>query len=257
MTDTLRAAGQRGKFIVFEGPDGVGKTTQAEILRDRLGAGGANVLLTKEPTDTELGKLALAELGRGSSSHKVAMLMVADRWEHYQSVINPALQEGKIVICDRYQLSTHIYQTLDLFVEMQRALTSSALTDDDDDRAGDPWSAASIAREGHALGDTVNAANELVRSNEWMSKLHIGLPAPDLYVLLMSDPRSLLNRVEARGGDISDQDIKTALYSSYYSFFVHRPHVLQVAVNDLAVVITQDSAEATADQVFNACAQVL
>ncbi|AEC51207.1 thymidylate kinase [Pyrococcus sp. NA2] len=107
----------KGYFIVFEGIDGSGKTTQAKLLAKWFRDNGYEVLLTKEPTDTEFGKLIRKLVLEGSiidgsriSYEAEALLFAADRAEHVKKIILPALREGKIVICDRYLYSSLAYQ---------------------------------------------------------------------------------------------------------------------------------------------------
>lgn len=105
---------QRGMFIVLEGGEGSGKTTQARLLADELRALAIPTLLTREPGDTPLGaKLRALLLDRNSepmSRKAEALLFAADRAEHVEKVIMPALEEGRVVICDRYIASTMAYQ---------------------------------------------------------------------------------------------------------------------------------------------------
>jgi len=100
-----------GSFIVFEGPDGGGTTRQSQMLADRLRAEGHDVLLTSEPTDGLIGREIRALLRSEAMPPADAMqlLFTADRAQHVRDVIEPALREGKIVISDRYALSTFIY----------------------------------------------------------------------------------------------------------------------------------------------------
>ncbi len=99
----------RGWFIVFEGTDGSGKSTQAELLARRTGA-----LLTRQPGGTRLGEV-LRDVTLGGSAGEItdraeALLMAADRAQHVESVIRPALSEGRVVVCDRYLGSSVAYQ---------------------------------------------------------------------------------------------------------------------------------------------------
>lgn len=102
-------------FIVFEGIDGAGLSTQAKLLASYLETRG-NVLLTKEPTTSEIGILIRKILQKrwNTSSDTLQLLFVADRAHHVYHVILPALKEGKIVVCDRYVLSTIAYGMLEL-----------------------------------------------------------------------------------------------------------------------------------------------
>ena len=104
-----------GKFIVFEGIDGAGKTTQVNILADRLRAEGKKVVITAEPTGFEGGRrLREALSGKIKKSEcEMAVMFVADRIEHNihsEEGINSLVERGAYVICDRYYYSTLAYQ---------------------------------------------------------------------------------------------------------------------------------------------------
>ncbi len=102
-----------GLFITFEGIDRSGKTTQAERLVERLGAEGLAVVFTLEPGGTGLGrKVRSLVLARRSEVDPAAemLLFAADRAQHVNTVIRPALLEGKVVVSDRYVDSTVVYQ---------------------------------------------------------------------------------------------------------------------------------------------------
>ena len=101
----------RGSFIVFEGPDGSGTTRHSEFLTERLRSAGFDVVLTAEPTDGIVGKKIRSILNGDSlpPADAVQLLFCADRAEHIAKTIIPAIKEGKVVICDRYTLSTLIY----------------------------------------------------------------------------------------------------------------------------------------------------
>jgi dTMP kinase len=98
----------RGRFIVFEGGEACGKSTQASLLAERLGA-----RLTFEPGDTPLGtelrKLLLDPNGSLTARTEL-LLMLADRAEHVATVIEPTLAAGQDVVCDRFSGSTLAYQ---------------------------------------------------------------------------------------------------------------------------------------------------
>jgi dTMP kinase len=102
----------RGQLIAFEGLDGCGKSTQIERLAEALAASGRDVLLTREPTDGEFGRRirAAAVSGEEISPNEELRWFVEDRRAHVAEVIRPALGAGKIVLSDRYYLSTVAYQ---------------------------------------------------------------------------------------------------------------------------------------------------
>tara|TARA_Y100000310_G_C20699533_1_gene828431 strand:- start:6576 stop:7160 length:585 start_codon:yes stop_codon:yes gene_type:complete len=100
-----------GKFIVFEGLDGAGLTTQSNLLASWLSNQGKYVILTSEPTKGMIGGLIRSRiLGNWSSSMKsLRLLMAADLIHHTDSEIEPYLNQDKTVICDRYILSALAY----------------------------------------------------------------------------------------------------------------------------------------------------
>jgi dTMP kinase len=99
-------------FVTFEGPDGSGKSTQAELLRAALAAEGREVVLTREPGGTELGeRIRELLLDEGSmSAWAEAALFAASRAQHVDRVIGPAVERGADVVCDRYLDSSLAYQ---------------------------------------------------------------------------------------------------------------------------------------------------
>jgi dTMP kinase len=101
-------------FITFEGIEGSGKTTQIKLLSDFLLRKGHHVLLTREPGGTSIGdqirKILLDAENRGMNPLCELFLYEADRAQHCEEVIRPALKEGKIVLCDRFTDSTLAYQ---------------------------------------------------------------------------------------------------------------------------------------------------
>ena len=101
-----------GVLIVFEGIDGTGKSTQLELLHNSLEKNGYLVTATREPTSGIHGqKIRTLYQNRSSVSLKEELeLFLADRKEHVDTLIAPALAAGKIVLCDRYYLSTAAYQ---------------------------------------------------------------------------------------------------------------------------------------------------
>jgi dTMP kinase len=115
VTGTGGPAG-RGRFITIEGPEGSGKTTQAERLAGRLRDGGRRVLLTREPGGTRLGEqlraILLARTGDAEPTDPLtdALLFEAARRQLVRHVVRPALEDGVIVVCARYADSTLAYQ---------------------------------------------------------------------------------------------------------------------------------------------------
>ncbi len=108
-----------GRFVVLEGIDGAGTTTQAAALTAALKERGYRVLTTCEPSDGPIGSLIrqalVGRLGlpgrRGPlSAGTLALLFAADRVDHLEAEVLPALRRGEVVICDRYLLSSLAYQ---------------------------------------------------------------------------------------------------------------------------------------------------
>ena len=104
---------KNGLFITFEGADGCGKTTQIKRLDEYLRKNGYNTLLTREPGSRGLGEKLreiLLNYDGEVSSNCESFLFLADRAQHVDCIIKPALAEGKIVLCDRHTDSTVAYQ---------------------------------------------------------------------------------------------------------------------------------------------------
>lgn len=120
---------ERGKFIVFEGIDGSGKSTQAKKLKEYLESQGKECTSTFEPTYGQIGEF-LHKILSGSEKadpRVIAALFAADRLDHILNQadgIKKQLDEGKYVICDRYYLSSFAYQgsevPLDWVIELNR-----------------------------------------------------------------------------------------------------------------------------------------
>jgi dTMP kinase len=103
----------RGKFISFEGIDGSGKSTQLRMLSGALRSRGVDCMTTREPGGTPLGRrLREAFLETEETVAPIAelLLFAADRAQHVELLIKPALTEGRIVISDRYADATYAYQ---------------------------------------------------------------------------------------------------------------------------------------------------
>lgn len=101
-----------GKFVVFEGLDGSGQSTQAELLKDFLTKKGFEVVLTKEPTrNSEAGKKIRKILDKKTKiePEKLQELFAQDRKEHLENLIISALRQGKFVISDRYFYSSFAF----------------------------------------------------------------------------------------------------------------------------------------------------
>ncbi len=96
-------------FVTFEGIDGSGKSTISKLVYKKLKSNGHNVVLTYEPTDTWIGKCVQKCIETDTDSLVTAFAFIADRIEHCKQ-IQKWLDDGKIVLCDRYAESTYAYQ---------------------------------------------------------------------------------------------------------------------------------------------------
>ena len=105
---------KKGLFISFEGGEGVGKSTQIELLKTSLSKKNINVLSTREPGGTKEGELIRKFLVSGEinswDAYSESLLFNALRREHINKIINPSLFKGDIVLCDRFIDSTIVYQ---------------------------------------------------------------------------------------------------------------------------------------------------
>jgi len=143
---TSKKTKRRGRFIVLEGIDGSGTTTQLKNVTEWLEKRGELVHATREPTDGPLG-LILRQVLRGRlvskpwtpghdakpqplDSGAVALLFAADRLDHLHNEIIPHLDAGRHVVCDRYVLSSLAYQSVDCDLRFVRNINEKALTPD-------------------------------------------------------------------------------------------------------------------------------
>ena len=104
---------KKGLFITFEGADGCGKTTQLNLLKEYLEQKGYDVVLTREPGAKGLGvkiREILLNYDGEVSNRCESFLFLADRAQNIDVIVNPAIEEGKIVLCDRHTDSSVAYQ---------------------------------------------------------------------------------------------------------------------------------------------------
>jgi len=129
----------KGRLIVFEGVEGCGKTSQIQLTQEWLQSFETSVVVTRQPGGTELG-LHLRKLLLSAESNSIAdrtelLLYAADRSQHVEQIIKPAIQDGAIILCDRYTDSTIAYQGwgrgLDISLTRQlNAIATSSLESD-------------------------------------------------------------------------------------------------------------------------------
>ena len=112
----MTATPAAGLFVTFEGIDGSGKSTQARLLAESLRAEGREVVLTREPGGSPGAEQIRALVLEGAtdrwSAETEILLFTAARRDHLERTIRPALEAGKVVVCDRFADSTRMYQGL-------------------------------------------------------------------------------------------------------------------------------------------------
>src|SRR4051794_8103838 len=129
---------RRGLFIVLEGPDGAGISTQTALLHSGLVQRGIKAIATKEPTNGPIGSTIRQALShrlvyppdRPGGDDVMALLYAADRLDHVRADIVPRLETGTHVVCDRYRLSSYAYQGLNMGQDWVRALNKHSIAPD-------------------------------------------------------------------------------------------------------------------------------
>jgi len=205
-----------GRFIVLEGIDGAGTTTQTARLGERLRREGVSVKLTREPSDGPIGSLVRQVLtgrivvpgGRAPAWTTMALLFAADRMDHVESEIEPFLAEGGVVVSDRYDASSLAYQSV------------------------------SSGRGGES-------------AVAWIRELNKHAPRPDLTIVLDLPSETAAVRREVRGeaAQLYEQnEVQRALAVFYRDLAKHMP-------NDRVVIIdARGSVEEVHDRVYAAYA---
>lgn len=189
-----------GFFLVLEGIDGAGTTTQATRLTRRFEAAGARVLQTAQPSTGPVGVRIREFLRQGAQGDPLdpgamALLFAADRLDHLARAVEPALKEGRVVVCDRYVLSSLAYQGAFVDVDWVAAINGRAraahltlFVDVDVETAH----ARRVARGGPADQYDDNSVQARVRQNY---RKHANHPA--LGPVLTVDGRGPMDTVEA------------------------------------------------------------
>jgi len=129
---------KKGKFIVIEGIDGAGTTTQSKLLHKYLTDMGLKAYITREPSDGRLGRMVRevisgcleSSAGTPFDRRALALLFAADRMDHITSEIEPKIKACEIVISDRYTLSSLAYQSIDCEMQWIEELNRLAILPD-------------------------------------------------------------------------------------------------------------------------------
>ncbi|MDP9033796.1 MAG: dTMP kinase [Myxococcota bacterium] len=182
----------RGRFVVLEGIDGAGTTTQVALLAERLRTLLVPVRATREPSDGPVGALARQVLsgrlvlpgGRAPGWMTMALLFAADRMDHVESAIDPFVSDGGVVVSDRYDASSLAYQSVSTGASAKEAL-------------------------------------------EWIRSLNRHARRPDLTVVLDVSPEEAAERRKRRGeaAQLYDEnEVQRALASFYGELAQHMPH---------------------------------
>lgn len=179
----MNPAQPRGLLVVVEGIDGAGKSTVAQRLAAWCRERGLEVVSSREPTDGAWGRQLRQSARDGRLSLEQELeLFLKDRAEHVETLVRPALAEGKVVVLDRYYFSTAAYQGA---------------------RGADPM--------------------EIIAQNERFA------PAPDLVLLLDSDPTRCLGRVRGRGDEPDAFERAEALIEVRRIFLsLRRPEIVRI-----------------------------
>lgn len=201
----MRGAGEMGEgiFVVLEGIDGAGTTTQAERYAAHLRAQRRMAHVTHEPSSGPIGtqiRLVLRQrllLPATHQSEMMALLFAADRLDHVESEVAPLLRDGYIVISDRYDLSSLAYQSI---------------------------AAQSTLREGPSFGDgptsapPSSAGRDAAEMVPWIRNINRFARRPDVTVVLDVSPDVAASRRRARGGAAEmyeDADLQARLADAY------------------------------------------
>jgi dTMP kinase len=207
---------KRGAFIVVEGIDGAGTTTQVSRLAACLRKEGHKVRSTREPSDGPVGTMIRQVLsgrivvpgGRAPGWETMALLFAADRMDHVETEVLPFVAEGGIVISDRYDASSLAYQS-------------------------------------------VTSGRESEQAVEWIRSINVHAPRPDLTLVLELPPDAAAVRREARGeaAQLYEQhEVQRALAEFYRQLSLHLPKDRVIVVDGEGDV--DDVTERLAGHVF-------
>ena len=203
----------KGLFIVIEGLNGAGKSTQVKMLTERMGwERPDSVIRTSEPWTSHYGMLLRTMLTSGEPlppAEEMALLFAADRLAHCKQFIGPALERGQTVICDRYYHSSIAYQG--------------------------PW-------VGHEEGGVTKGDG-----CSWVASLNLWAMCPDLTIVLGVSPEKAAERMKGRSAlDALDADIARAQTSALV-YYRHLPRFLR---GDKIIVADASGSEETTHEII-------
>lgn len=188
---------KRGTFIVFEGLDGCGKSTQLSRLARRLRDFGHPVRETGEPYECPAGRRirAMAGSGEAVAPEQELAWFLEQRGEHVREVVAPALRAGQVVLCDRYYLSTVAYQGA-------RGLDAEAILAESEARFPLPDLVILMQLSAHQGLARVRArggpAEPVFEREDFLERVAVGFDQLDRPYLERVDARGTLERVSAR-----------------------------------------------------------
>lgn len=200
-------ANATGSFIVFEGGEGAGKSTQVRLLADALTARGVEVVLTREPGGTPTAEairaLVLDPAHQGLNDRAEALLFAAARAEHVAALIRPALTRGATVICDRYIDSSVAYQGLgrglgaDQIAELSAWATDDLVPDLTVVLDIDPTVGLARAGQVSAQPDRMESESLVFHQMVRQAFLSAAQAEPDRYLTMnaVDDPAAIAHRI--------------------------------------------------------------
>jgi dTMP kinase len=201
----------KGLFIVIEGVDGAGTTTHTALLRKAFHANGTPAIATREPSDGPIGALIRQILkgrvvvppgrhldrGRPCGWKTMALLFAADRMDHAEAIVQPGLDEGLVVISDRYDMSSVAYQSI------------TGLWDDEDREA--------VRGPRDVLGRP--RPRDLGARVDWLRSINKNARRPDLTIVLdvNADETARRRRRRSDAAEIFDGDALQRALVEFYS----------------------------------------
>lgn len=198
---------KQGKFITFEGGEGVGKSTQVKILAEKLSDKGIDVVLTREPGGSDGAEEIRALLVKGGTDKwqpmTEALLHNAARAEHLEKTVKPALKAGKWVISDRYADSTIAYQGYGQGVKIKTLLDLHNLS------TGDFWPDLTIILDGNELSRAKSREEENTDKEDRYERMgdefHRNLQASFLDIAMKNPDRCIVVSANGTIAEVADR----------------------------------------------------